>query len=201
MNRLKYSRGYLCGAMDRVHDGGEGWRVDLQRSLSDLEIFWLDPTHKPIDIGVEDQALRDEINRAKSIGQYDEIVDPIKAIRNVDLRMVDISDFIVVNLDMDIHACGTYEELFLANREKKPVIVRIEQGKQFIPNWLFAALPHAMFFDSFVEVGDYLRHVAQAQCVHHFKRWMFFNFDLCRKFDTESGTRIPDSTTILNPGS
>jgi len=58
--------GYLCGAMDRVTDGGVGWRQDLIQSLKDLKILWLDPTRKPIDIGVEDlenRALRHKAKR------------------------------------------------------------------------------------------------------------------------------------------
>ena len=54
MNRLALNRGYLCGAMDRVLDGGVGWRQDLKNSLKELKILWLDPTRKPIDIGIED---------------------------------------------------------------------------------------------------------------------------------------------------
>ena len=37
MNRLAMNRGYLCGAMDRVLDGGVGWRQDIMESLSRLE--------------------------------------------------------------------------------------------------------------------------------------------------------------------
>ncbi len=44
MNRLALKRGHLCGAMDRVTDGGVGWRQDLIQSLQGLRISWLDPT-------------------------------------------------------------------------------------------------------------------------------------------------------------
>lgn len=183
MNRLKDCRGYLCGAMDRVADGGEGWRIRLQQNLADLGIWWLDPTHKPIDVGIEDAALRAEIENLKQREMYDEIVRPLKVIRNVDLRMVDISDFLIVNIDVDIHACGTHEELFLANRQKKPIIIHVEQGKNRTPNWLFAALPHEMFFSTWDDVEAYLRHIANDKNIVDFKRWWFFNFDMCRKFD------------------
>lgn len=185
-NRLRYMRGYLCGAMDRVADGGETWRVSLQKDLADLGVFWLDPTHKPIDIGIEDATMRAEIKDLKQIGLYDEVSPPVKVIRAVDLRMVDISDFLVVNLDLEIHACGTYEELFLANRQKKPIIIHVEQGKENAPNWLFGTLPHEMIFSTWDEVKGYLRHVAKDSTIQHFNRWMFFNFNMCRKFDGEN---------------
>lgn len=181
-NRLKGMRGYLCGAMDREADGGEGWRIDLQRELADLEMLWLDPTHKPIDIGIEDSETRVFINEMKAAGNYDAVVPQMKAIRNVDLRMVDISDFLVVNIDLETHACGTYEEDSLANRQKKPVIVHIEQGKVNVPNWMLGKLPHEMIFSTWDEVHQYIRHIAHDPVIQTFRRWYFFNFDLCRKF-------------------
>jgi hypothetical protein len=175
-NRLAYNRGYLCGAMDRADDGGIGWRAELQRQLVDLKIFWLDPTNKPIDIGIEDLASRDKRRHEKQIGDFDSVVSEMKPIRCVDLRMVDISDFLIVNLDMTVHATGTYEEVFLANREKKPIIVRVEQGKEECPDWLFGTIPHEMIFSTWPEVYNYLSHVAFDPNVNTFGRWFFFNF-------------------------
>ena len=181
-NRLKGMRGYLCGSMDREADGGVGWRIDIQRVLADLEILWLDPTHKPIEIGIEDSETRIFINEMKMAGNYDAVVPQMRAIRNVDLRMVDISDALVVNIDLETHASGTYEELSLANRQKKPAIIRIEQGKQHVPNWLLGMVPHEMIFSTWPEVHQYIRHIAHDPVIQTFRRWYFFNFDLCRKF-------------------
>lgn len=182
MNRLLHARGYLCGAMDRVADGGEEWRVKLQHELADLGIFWLDPTHKPIDIGLEDAENRAMVGRYKVAGMFAEAGEAYKAVRHVDLRMVDISDFLVVNIDLDVHACGTYEETFLANRQKKPIILRVEQGKVHTPNWLLATIPHQMIFSTWDEVIAYLRYIAADNNVDTFNRWAFFDFDMCRKF-------------------
>ena len=97
----------------------------------------------------------------------------MRVIRNTDLRMVDISDFLVVNLDLDIHPCGTYEELFLANRQKKPIILRIKQGKGETPDWLLGTIPHETIFSTWEEVRDYLDLVDKGKVQD--KRWMFFN--------------------------
>ena len=87
MNRLALNRGYLCGAMDRVTDGGVGWRQDLKASLKELKILWLDPTRKPIDIGVEDLENRALRQKAKRAGDFEFIRTQMKQIRPVDLRM------------------------------------------------------------------------------------------------------------------
>lgn len=184
MNRLLHTRGYLCGAMDRVADGGEEWRIKLQQRLVDLGIFWLDPTHKPIDIGIEDADNRARVDRLKALGRFEEAGDAYKAVRHVDLRMVDISDFLVVNIDLDVHACGTYEESFLANRQKKPVLIHMEQGKEHTPNWLLATFPHQMIFSTWDGLSLYLRHVATGDDVDTFNRWAFFDFTMCRRFGT-----------------
>jgi len=176
MNRLAFNRGYLAGAMDRVPDGGIEWRQDIQKELADLKVFWLDPTNKPIDIGIEDIANRRIRKEAKLQGRYDLIQHDMKVIRGVDLRMINISDFMVVNIDMEVHACGTYNELFLANTEKKPIIIRVEQGKAACPDWLLGTIPYQMIFSTWQEVYDYLRHVAYDKKVDTFRRWFFFNF-------------------------
>jgi len=181
-NRLRHSRGYLCGAMDRVTDGGEAWRIELQKELVDLEAYWLDPTHKPIDLGIEDAESRERVRRYKHANRYDLAAAEGKLIRAVDLRMVDISDFLVVNLDLEAYPCGTMEEVALANRQKKPIITRIEQGKENVPNWLLYMYPNEMIFSTWPEVYAYLRHVAFGESVEHYNRWFFFDFSLCRKF-------------------
>jgi len=176
MNRLAWNRGYLCGAMDRVTDGGIGWRQDLIQSLKHLNILWLDPTRKPIDIGVEDLENRALRHKAKRAGDFEFVRTQMKQIRPVDLRMVDICDFVVVNLDLSVHACGTYEELFWANRMKKPVLIRIEQGVEHTPDWLFGTFPFEMIFSSWDEVKEYLRHVAHDPVIDRLNRWYFFNW-------------------------
>jgi hypothetical protein len=176
INRLALNRGYLCGAMDRVTDGGIGWRQDLIESLKDLGILGLDPTRKPIDIGVEDLENRALRQKAKCAGDYEFVRSQMKQIRPVDLRMVDIADFIVVNLDLEVHACGTYEELYWGNRMKKPILVRIEQGIEHTPDWLFGVLPFEMIFSTWDEVKTYLRHIAHDPVIDRLNRWYFFDW-------------------------
>lgn len=178
INRLKFNRGYLCGAMDHAADNGIGWRQKLISELTDLQIIWLDPTRKPINIGVEDVENKERRNVLKQLGNYDAVCSDMKVIRSVDLRMTDISDFLVANLDLRIFTTGTMEEIFNANREKKPIIVRMEQGKQNCPDWIFGTLPHSMIFSTWQEVHNYLRHIAHDPVIEHQKRWYFFNYNI-----------------------
>lgn len=175
MNRLKNQRVYLAGAMDRVADRGMGWRSLITPFLQELGVTVFNPLNKPGDLGAEDEETHKKKVVLKEQGKYDELSDVMKTIRAVDLRLVDISDFLVVNLDLNTHPCGTLEEIFLANRSKKPVIVRMEQGKANVPDWLFGTLPHSMFFSTWEEVREYLTHIDISPEINCEGRWRFFN--------------------------
>jgi len=175
MNRMKGTRCYLCGAMDRVKDAGVGWRKRIRCEMAGMDIQWLDPTRKPIDLGLEDDASRRRRRRWKQEGKYDLVRAEMKPIRCTDLRMVDICDWQITNIDTDIHACGTYEETSLANRQKKPNLFHIEQGKCNAPDWLFGKVPHEHIFSTWNELYAYVIRVAEGWD-DGTRRWYFFNW-------------------------
>jgi nucleoside 2-deoxyribosyltransferase len=174
-NRLNNQRVYLAGAMDRVADRGIGWRDSITPFLQSLGIVVFNPISKPTDIGLEDHDTHQIKTKLKQMSRYDELSTMMKTIRAVDLRLVDISDFLVVNLDLDTHPCGTYEEIFWANRQKKPIIVHMVQGKNKTPDWLFGTIPHQMIFSSWEEIQNYLEHIHTSENIDTHKRWYFFN--------------------------
>jgi len=173
-NRLLNQRVYLAGAMDRVADRGNGWRDSITPFLHSLGIIVFNPIKKPTDIGKEDNEVHKHKVYLKKEQKYAELSSLMKTIRSVDLRLVDISDFLIVNLDLDIHPCGTYEEIFWANRQKKPIIIHMVQGKNHAPDWLFGTIPHEMIFSSWNEVQDYLISINNSPIINTFNRWYFF---------------------------
>lgn len=176
-NRLWGTRCYEIGAMDRVADGGVGWRQRIKPLLQQLGIVVLDPTNKPIDIAFEKIEDREYRNKLKADGNYDELTREMKQVRSVDLRMVDMADFVIVHLDTDVHTTGTYEELFWANRLKNPILIHCEQKKDGLPDWLYATIPHAHMFSTWTDMFKYLWEVHTAPEVETYNRWMFFNYD------------------------
>lgn len=173
-NRLRNTFCYLSGAMDRVKDGGEQWRDEFIRKLSPLGIKWHNPCNKPFDTGIEDTENRKKIEIYKENGDWDAVDEAMNEIRHIDLRMVDWSHWLIVNLDLDVHPCGTYEELFLANNQVKPIIVHCVQGKRHIPNWMFNVLPHQMMFGNWCEVYEYIYNVDSGADKRTFGRWLFY---------------------------
>ena len=82
----------------------------------------------------------------------------------------------MASIDLSVHACGTYEEISIANSQKKPILVWCQQGKENAPNWLFFMIPHEHIFSSMEELMGYLSFVDSHEGeVDHFKRWFFFN--------------------------
>lgn len=175
MNRLKNQRVYLAGAMDRVSDRGATWRDNITPFLRDMGIVVFNPITKPTDIGMEDNDSHTIKTKLKQQHRYDELSSMMKTIRSVDLRLVDISDFLIVNLDLNVHPCGTLEEIFLANRQKKPIIIHMVQGKDQTPDWLFGTIPHQMIFSTWEEIKSYLVHINTSENIDSYKRWYFFN--------------------------
>ena len=175
MNRLKNQRVYLAGAMDRVADRGATWRDNITPFLENMGVVVFNPITKPTNTGLEDKDSHVIKTKLKQKERYDELSEMMKVIRRVDLRLVDISDFLIVNLDLDIHPCGTYEEIFWANRQKKPIIIHMVQGKQSAPDWLFGTIPHQMIFSSWESIENYLLHVNSQPGILTYNRWCFFN--------------------------
>lgn len=173
--RLNNQRVYLAGAMDRVLDRGNGWRDNITPFLKNLGTIIFNPIKKPTAIGQEDEQTHRLKLKLKSEKKYNELSELMKTIRSVDLRLVDISDFLIVNLDLDHYACGTWEELFLANRSKKPIVIHIEQGKQNTPDWLFGTIPHQMIFSTWLELQSYLQYIDGDSQIEHHNRWRFFD--------------------------
>ncbi len=176
MNRLKNMRCYLCGAIDRVADDGITWRRNIRRELGDLGVLWLDPTDKPTMTALENSETRRQRHIAKENGDYESVTAEMKIVRSIDLRLTDIADILIVDLDMEIHACGTYNEIFLADSQKKPVLIHNVQGVSSVPDWLFGTLPYQHFFGSWVDLIKYIREVDSGVEVETFDRWKFFDF-------------------------
>jgi hypothetical protein len=173
-NRLVGTKVYLCGPIDRVKDAGVGWRREITPLLNERGIIVFDPCCKPLD-SCQDETNHEERKRWMEEGRYDLITKFMKEVRGQDLRFVNVCDFLIARVDVDVHMCGTYEEIAIANHEKKPILVHSVGGKRRCPLWLFGQIPHEMIFDSVEEVISYLDHVDTAPEVGTYRRWFFFD--------------------------
>ena len=177
MNKLKNATCYLCGAMDRVDEGGVEWRRDISPKLKDMGLGVLDPCNKPTDFAPEDGNFRDKIIELKKQKDYNEIKARMKDIVAIDLRMVDLAHFVIMYIDLNVHMCGSYHEAFVATQQKKPLLIVCKQGKHNVPNWMFGVIPHEHMFSTWDGLLLYLHKINIGQIENDHNRWRFFNFE------------------------
>lgn len=164
MNILRGSRCYLAGPIDHCENDGIPWRRDMTKFLREMGVTVLDPTDQPADKWGGDFAeIADEKERLRQLqaeGKYDQLREACKRMRNRDLRMTDIADYIIALIDLKIPMCGTWEEIFNANRQKKPILVMVANGGVTVaPRWLFGTIPWQYMFSSFADIKKYLEEI------------------------------------------
>jgi hypothetical protein len=169
--RLNGTSVYLAGGMDRIPDGGIGWRLAITPFLENLGIRVFDPCQSPV-VGFNELATQEQRKQWKKDGEYDLLTQDMKIIRHYDFSMVDESRFIIVNWGG--YTCGTQDETFLSERLKKPVIVYCQDGKAQMPDWMFAVSDHRLFFDTWDEVKSYITHIHTDPVIDDLGRWIFF---------------------------
>jgi hypothetical protein len=98
----------------------------------------------------------------------------MKEIVHMDLRMVDVSDFVIVYLDMDARPFGTVHELILSLNQRKPTLVVIEGGRVNASNWLFGIMDYNFMFDNFDELQVFLDQIDSGNTIGDLSRWVFF---------------------------
>jgi len=158
--------------METSADAGVGWRQTVKNALADFGITWWDPTSKPNVLG---QNLPDEADIAQIERDHGRngfwTYKALSLIRNVDRRLVTLADFLIVSLDPACPGCGTYEELFLANSQEKPVLILAPKGVDTIPLWILGTLPGAHFAESTDDLFDIL-HEVDAEGLDRSGRWI-----------------------------
>jgi len=177
LNRLRGLRAYLAGPIDHAEDDGVGWRNDLGGWLKKRGIIVIDPCSKPLtyhafkEIGEEKQRMMN----LKIQERYFELSKWMQGIVHVDLRMVDVSDIVIVYLDIKSRPFGTIHELINALNQRKPTLVVIEGGKVEAPNWLFGIMRHEFIFSNFEEMCSFLTLIDSGTIQPDYTRWVFLD--------------------------
>ena len=169
-NILRGTRAYLVGGMQ--YENGRNWRETIKEQLVPLGITCFDPYHKPFTSATpEDEKSRKLLNVWMQTNQYDKVASRMKKIRAEDLRLTDISDFIIVRINPAIASWGSAEEIFTANRAKKPIFVIVEGTKSKTPLWILGTLPHKYIYDSLDDVVTMLKRINSGKKKIDSDRW------------------------------
>ena len=148
-NLLRGTRCYLIGHME--YAPGRDWRKHVIDELGPRGIVFFNPYNKPfLSDTPEDEQSRSEMNRWRETSQWELLTARMKKVRTQDLRLVDISDFLIVNIIPHVASWGSSEEITTAVREKKPLFLSIDdpKGKLSCPMWFFGKIPHKYIYDN-----------------------------------------------------
>ena len=115
------------------------------------------------------------IKKLVKLERWDELREIAKEIVLVDLRMVEVADFMICYVDKDVHLCGTYDELFEALRRRKPTLIVHKGGKKEMSMWLRGKVNHNFVFETFDEVYEYLEALHDGVVEPDYTRWVFFD--------------------------
>lgn len=136
-NILAGSRVYLSGPMDFVSsrqlEKKYGWRARISKFLQEKNVTVFDPWQKPEIIGLHEYgkedinttSVREEWNYGNTklnSQQRSNCANYFWSTLHIDLRMVDISDFIIAFCPTNIYSVGTVHEIILARQQHKPVL-------------------------------------------------------------------------------
>lgn len=134
-NILEKTRCYLSGPMDfvgsRVIEKYLGWRAILTPILKAFAIRVLDPWNKPIIRGHVNYG-QEGVQPNKEAYEADFWTNAQTRVRferdfwetvHIDLRMTDLSDFVVAFVPTNVYSVGTVHEIIVARLQFKPVLL------------------------------------------------------------------------------
>ncbi len=135
---LRKARVYLSGPMDfvasRADEKKSGWRMRVGEFLRSYGATVFDPWTKPEvrglqEYGREDVAtteLREKWTFDPSVegaSTRAQCADTFRETMHIDLRMVDVSDFVIAYCPTSVYSVGTPHEIAVARQQHKPVLL------------------------------------------------------------------------------
>ena len=169
-NILYKTQVYLVGHMQ--YSNGRNWRIQIKKELEKMNITVFDPYDKPfINSRIENEEKRAELQKMMIEQQYDEVSAHMKQVRAEDLRLCDISTFIIAHINPSIASWGSAEEIFWSNRLKKPIFLSVEGGKSQTPLWIMGTIPHKYIYNNWEESLDMVRKIDNGEVEIDSDRW------------------------------
>ena len=135
---LNGARVYLSGPMDfiasRAEEKKNGWRVRVKEFLQSYGATVFDPWEKPKVRGLHEYGKEDIVStKTREKWTFEEGREGAKTraecaqnfweTMHIDLRMVDISDFVIAFCPTNIYSVGTPHEIITARNQHKPVLL------------------------------------------------------------------------------
>ena len=171
MGLLYKTKVYLVGSMQYVADG-RTWRSEMTTELTKLGVTVFDPYIKPfVDDVKEDESVRAALKEHMQKGELDIVADRMKKVRNFDLRLCDLSDFIIAHINPAVASWGSAEELVTSCRMKKPTFISVEGGRNACPLWILGMFPTKYIYNNTREILTMINKIDTGEKAIDSDRW------------------------------
>ena len=142
------------------YSDGRGWREQITPELLDMGVTVFNPYSKPfVSEAREDELTRKTLHDLMEQENLDIVAERMRLVRNYDLRLCDISDFLIAHIIPNVASWGSAEELTTCCRAKKPVFISIEGGRKRTPLWITAMFPPKYIYNNVQEIVDILKKI------------------------------------------
>ena len=171
---LSRTKCYLAGNIENSN-APNYWRDVVKNELKDTGIIFFDPLKKPfMDSVNEDKEHIAKLVKLRADGEFEELSTIMRKIRVEDLSLVDRSDFLIAVISAKTASWGTAEEVFWANRMKKPIFLVVSEGRRACPFWIFGTLPDDQIYDNTEDVIADIRKLDSGEKKIDLSRWKIF---------------------------
>ncbi len=87
---------------------------------------------------------------------------------------MDRADFLIASISAKTASWGTAEEVFWANRMKKPIFLIVAEGRKTCPFWIFGTLPEDQIYDNLEDVVADIKQFDSGEKPLDLSRWKIF---------------------------
>lgn len=170
MNILRNTRVYLAGNMEYSSDI-DNWRSVITESLAKIGIKSMSPSVVSfVNQPAENPEFRNRMLAYREAGDFAPVEEHMKAVIEKDLRMIDLADFCIFNLEVSKPTFGTIHELVEACRQQKPIFVVIPD-KRRTPLWILGLVKSKHIYCSLSEVVDRINQINAGNIELNSKKW------------------------------
>jgi len=146
-------RVYLSGPMENQKNCND-WRKEITVKLIELG-FTEKNIINPVDRRL---AVEHRITYFKKMELWDQLEYVGDQVIKKDLRYVDVTDFVIVHFFKGVETVGTWDEIFTARNQRKPVFVITPNGLDAKTSvWLLGRVGRHQIFRSIDDVIERLR--------------------------------------------
>ncbi len=160
MGYLNKKSCYLIGPIAQDAKDGILWRDEITPGLNEFGVFVRDPCKKTGvlgEVGDDKYKFRQMIKERK----FMECKKAFYPVMKADLRMVDLSDFCIMEYLPKVATVGSIQELITARKEqKKPVLVHCaEKDLDDFNPWILALIKDNWLFTEWKDMFTYLKQI------------------------------------------